>query len=192
MPKMAVRMKPAGSLFLLIRCDSNVPFRHEFHLNCRVCLSFRFWVAGQLRTHRAFAPTFSNFAYQGYAPGILYAGSVVTGTTVIEDSVAGVTGALAAGMMVFGYHGGSHCRPDTADSAFEPGSWNRTAVDQPLGRGSCPRGTRVAAELSRRVPGRLPLRARTRRPGALPCRARIALQGAALHRASLALRARCC
>jgi HAD superfamily hydrolase (TIGR01509 family) len=33
---------------------------------------------------------------------------------VIEDSVAGVTGALAAGMMVFGYHGGSHCRPDTA------------------------------------------------------------------------------
>ena len=33
---------------------------------------------------------------------------------VIEDSVAGVTGALAAGMTVFGYHGGSHCRPDTA------------------------------------------------------------------------------
>jgi HAD superfamily hydrolase (TIGR01509 family) len=33
---------------------------------------------------------------------------------VIEDSVAGVTGGCAAGMTVFGYHGGSHCRPDTA------------------------------------------------------------------------------
>jgi HAD superfamily hydrolase (TIGR01509 family) len=29
---------------------------------------------------------------------------------VIEDSVAGVTGALAAGMTVLGFHGGSHCR----------------------------------------------------------------------------------
>ncbi|MBR1234407.1 HAD family phosphatase [Bradyrhizobium sp. AUGA SZCCT0182] len=28
---------------------------------------------------------------------------------VIEDSVAGVTGALAAGMTVLGFHGGSHC-----------------------------------------------------------------------------------
>jgi beta-phosphoglucomutase-like phosphatase (HAD superfamily) len=28
--------------------------------------------------------------------------------------VAGVTGGCAAGMTVFGYHGGSHCRPDTA------------------------------------------------------------------------------
>jgi HAD superfamily hydrolase (TIGR01509 family) len=35
---------------------------------------------------------------------------------VIEDSVAGVTGAHAAGMRVFGYHGGSHCRPNTADT----------------------------------------------------------------------------
>jgi beta-phosphoglucomutase-like phosphatase (HAD superfamily) len=30
---------------------------------------------------------------------------------VIEDSVPGVTGARAAGMAVFGFHGGSHCRP---------------------------------------------------------------------------------
>jgi beta-phosphoglucomutase-like phosphatase (HAD superfamily) len=30
---------------------------------------------------------------------------------VIEDSVPGVTGALAAGMIVLGFHGGSHCRP---------------------------------------------------------------------------------
>jgi beta-phosphoglucomutase-like phosphatase (HAD superfamily) len=29
---------------------------------------------------------------------------------VIEDSVPGVTGALAAGMTVLGFHGGSHCR----------------------------------------------------------------------------------
>jgi beta-phosphoglucomutase-like phosphatase (HAD superfamily) len=30
---------------------------------------------------------------------------------VIEDSVAGIAGALAAGMPVLGFHGGSHCRP---------------------------------------------------------------------------------
>jgi HAD superfamily hydrolase (TIGR01509 family) len=30
---------------------------------------------------------------------------------VIEDSVAGITGALAAGMTVLGFYGGSHCPP---------------------------------------------------------------------------------
>jgi len=30
---------------------------------------------------------------------------------VVEDSVAGITGARAAGMTVLGFHGGSHCRP---------------------------------------------------------------------------------
>jgi beta-phosphoglucomutase-like phosphatase (HAD superfamily) len=34
---------------------------------------------------------------------------------VIEDSIAGITGARAAGMRVFGFHGGSHCRPGYAD-----------------------------------------------------------------------------
>ncbi|KIZ40716.1 MULTISPECIES: HAD family hydrolase [Rhodopseudomonas] len=33
---------------------------------------------------------------------------------VIEDSIAGVTGAAAAGMTVLGFHGGSHCRPSHA------------------------------------------------------------------------------
>ena len=33
---------------------------------------------------------------------------------VIEDSVPGVIGAVAAGMTVFGFHGGSHCGPSTA------------------------------------------------------------------------------
>jgi HAD superfamily hydrolase (TIGR01509 family) len=41
---------------------------------------------------------------------------------VVEDSVAGVTGALAAGMMVFGFHGGSHCRPDTAKTLRAAGA----------------------------------------------------------------------
>ena len=34
---------------------------------------------------------------------------------VIEDSVPGVTGAVAAGMTVLGFHGGSHCLPGHAD-----------------------------------------------------------------------------
>ena len=33
---------------------------------------------------------------------------------VIEDSIHGVTGAVAAGMTVFGFHGGAHCGPATA------------------------------------------------------------------------------
>jgi HAD superfamily hydrolase (TIGR01509 family) len=34
---------------------------------------------------------------------------------VIEDSIPGVTGAVAAGMTVLGFHGGSHCRPGDGD-----------------------------------------------------------------------------
>jgi HAD superfamily hydrolase (TIGR01509 family) len=30
---------------------------------------------------------------------------------VVEDSIPGIAGALAAGMTVLGFHGGSHCRP---------------------------------------------------------------------------------
>jgi HAD superfamily hydrolase (TIGR01509 family) len=41
---------------------------------------------------------------------------------VIEDSVAGVTGARAAGMTVLGFHGGSHCRPGHADTLREAGA----------------------------------------------------------------------
>jgi HAD superfamily hydrolase (TIGR01509 family) len=35
---------------------------------------------------------------------------------VIEDSVPGITGARAAGMTVFGFYGGSHCRPGYAET----------------------------------------------------------------------------
>jgi HAD superfamily hydrolase (TIGR01509 family) len=35
---------------------------------------------------------------------------------VVEDSVAGIRGAVAAGMTAFGFHGGSHCGPDHAAS----------------------------------------------------------------------------
>jgi HAD superfamily hydrolase (TIGR01509 family) len=35
---------------------------------------------------------------------------------VIEDSVPGIVAALAAGMTVLGFHGGSHCRPGHADT----------------------------------------------------------------------------
>jgi HAD superfamily hydrolase (TIGR01509 family) len=41
---------------------------------------------------------------------------------VIEDSVPGVTGALAAGMRVLGFHGGSHCRPGHADKLCAAGA----------------------------------------------------------------------
>jgi HAD superfamily hydrolase (TIGR01509 family) len=41
---------------------------------------------------------------------------------VIEDSIPGVTGALAAGMSVLGFHGGSHCRPGHNDSLRAAGA----------------------------------------------------------------------
>jgi HAD superfamily hydrolase (TIGR01509 family) len=41
---------------------------------------------------------------------------------VIEDSVPGVAGALAAGMAVLGFYGGSHCRPGHADRLRDAGA----------------------------------------------------------------------
>jgi len=41
---------------------------------------------------------------------------------VIEDSLAGITGARAAGMTVFGFYGGSHCRDGYAETLREAGA----------------------------------------------------------------------
>jgi HAD superfamily hydrolase (TIGR01509 family) len=41
---------------------------------------------------------------------------------VIEDSVAGITGARAAGMTVLGFCGGSHCRPGYAEVLRQAGA----------------------------------------------------------------------
>jgi HAD superfamily hydrolase (TIGR01509 family) len=41
---------------------------------------------------------------------------------VIEDSIPGITGALAAGMTVLGFHGGSHCRPGYGETLRRAGA----------------------------------------------------------------------
>jgi HAD superfamily hydrolase (TIGR01509 family) len=41
---------------------------------------------------------------------------------VIEDSVSGIAAARAAGMIVLGYHGGSHCRPGHAETLRAAGA----------------------------------------------------------------------
>ncbi len=41
---------------------------------------------------------------------------------VVEDSVPGVTGALAAGMTVLGFHGGSHCWPGDGEALRAAGA----------------------------------------------------------------------
>jgi HAD superfamily hydrolase (TIGR01509 family) len=41
---------------------------------------------------------------------------------VIEDSAPGIAAALAAGMTVVGFHGGSHCRPGYADTLRAAGA----------------------------------------------------------------------
>ncbi len=43
-------------------------------------------------------------------------------TFVIEDSVHGVAGAVAAGMRVIGFTGGAHCQPGQADRLTEAGA----------------------------------------------------------------------
>ena len=41
---------------------------------------------------------------------------------VIEDSVAGIAGAVAAGMPVLGFHGGSHCRDGYGEKLHDAGA----------------------------------------------------------------------
>ena len=41
---------------------------------------------------------------------------------VIEDSLPGIAGAVAAGMTVLGFHGGSHCRPGYGDTLRAAGA----------------------------------------------------------------------
>jgi beta-phosphoglucomutase-like phosphatase (HAD superfamily) len=41
---------------------------------------------------------------------------------VIEDSVAGIAGATAAGMPVLGFHGGSHCREGYGEKLQDAGA----------------------------------------------------------------------
>jgi HAD superfamily hydrolase (TIGR01509 family) len=41
---------------------------------------------------------------------------------VIEDSLAGIAAAVAAGMTVLGFHGGSHCRPGHGDTLRAAGA----------------------------------------------------------------------
>ena len=41
---------------------------------------------------------------------------------VVEDSLPGIAGALAAGMTILGFHGGSHCRPGYDDTLRAAGA----------------------------------------------------------------------
>jgi HAD superfamily hydrolase (TIGR01509 family) len=77
---------------------------------------------GATRLHDRFAPhifSSSQVANGKPAPDLfLFAAAQMqakpAACVVVEDSVAGITGAVAAGMTVLGFHGGSHCGPEHA------------------------------------------------------------------------------
>jgi HAD superfamily hydrolase (TIGR01509 family) len=46
-----------------------------------------------------------------------------TECVVIEDSIPGVTAAVAAGMRCIGFAGGGHCQPGHAAQLFDAGAW---------------------------------------------------------------------
>jgi HAD superfamily hydrolase (TIGR01509 family) len=109
-----------------------IPFLHDAldAIDTRIC------VASSAAHDKIFTTLTRTKLYERFAPNIFSGTQVKNGKPapdlfllaatqmaalperclVIEDSVPGVTGALAAGMTVLGFHGGSHCRPgdDTA------------------------------------------------------------------------------
>ncbi|HUN97862.1 MAG TPA: HAD family hydrolase [Bradyrhizobium sp.] len=85
---------------------------------------------GRARLYDRFAPNIfsaSQVARGKPAPDLfLFAASEMKAdperSLVIEDSVAGVSGAVAAGMAVFGFCGGSHCRPGHSETLQAAGA----------------------------------------------------------------------
>jgi HAD superfamily hydrolase (TIGR01509 family) len=79
---------------------------------------------GRTRLYDRFAPNiFSSSQVVNGKPApdlFLFAASKMNAAPerciVIEDSVAGISGAVAAGMTVLGFHGGSHCRSGHGES----------------------------------------------------------------------------
>jgi HAD superfamily hydrolase (TIGR01509 family) len=85
---------------------------------------------GATRLHDRFAPNIfsaSQVEHGKPAPDLfLFAAAQMKAApaacVVIEDSVAGIKGGVAAGMTVLGFHGGSHCRPDHAAALRSAGA----------------------------------------------------------------------
>jgi HAD superfamily hydrolase (TIGR01509 family) len=85
---------------------------------------------GTTRLHDRFAPNIfssSQVAHGKPAPDLfLFAAEQMRAEParclVIEDSVAGIRGAVAAGMTVLGFHGASHCRPDHGAALQDAGA----------------------------------------------------------------------
>jgi HAD superfamily hydrolase (TIGR01509 family) len=85
---------------------------------------------GRVGLHDKFAPHIFSAAQVPHgkpAPDLFLFAAAQMATSpkrclVIEDSIAGITAALAAGMTVFGFHGGSHCRPGYGDTLRAAGA----------------------------------------------------------------------
>jgi HAD superfamily hydrolase (TIGR01509 family) len=85
---------------------------------------------GRVGLHDKFAPHIFSAAQVQHgkpAPDLFLFAAAQMATSpkrclVIEDSIAGITAALAAGMTVFGFHGGSHCRPGYGDTLCAAGA----------------------------------------------------------------------
>jgi HAD superfamily hydrolase (TIGR01509 family) len=106
---------------------------------------------GRTSLYDRFAPNiFSALQVKNGKPApdlFLFAAEQMTATPerclVIEDSIAGITAACAAGMAVLGFCGGSHCAPDHAEALRAAGA-TMTFTDMRELPGLIERGIAVA------------------------------------------------
>jgi HAD superfamily hydrolase (TIGR01509 family) len=115
-----------------------IPHLHETldAIDARMCVASSaahekiFTTLSRVGLYRRFAPNIfsgTQVSFGKPAPDLfLFAAGQMAAApercVVVEDSIPGVVGALAAGMAVLGFHGGSHCQPGYGDTLRAAGA----------------------------------------------------------------------
>jgi len=130
--------RQATLLAALANTVEAIPHLHDAldAIDARICVASSaahekmFTTLSRTRLYERFAPNiFSGTQVSRGKPApdlFLFAASQMAARpercVVVEDSIPGVAGALAAGMTVLGFHGGSHCRPGDGEALRAAGA----------------------------------------------------------------------